>query len=63
MYKDKLNISEINVLKPCQFAELATPKWITGPAGDSSMIHGGKHLKIKKEWGEEGGVGGSHEGL
>ena len=45
---EQFSISIIIVMKPCQFAEVTTPKWITAPACDSSMVHKWKHLKIKK---------------
>ena len=55
-FLEQFSISVIIVLKPCQFAEVTTLKWITAPACDSSMVHKWKHLKIKKV-GEKGGGG------
>ena len=54
----QFSISIIIVLKPCQFAEVTTPKWITAPACDSSMVHEWKHLKIKEKGGKGRGWGG-----
>ena len=56
-FLEQFSISIIIVMKPCQFAEVTTPKWITAPACDSSMVHKWKHLEIKKV-GKRGGGGG-----
>ena len=37
-FLEQFSISVIIVLKPCQFAEVTTPKWITAPAFDIERI-------------------------